>query len=139
MFVGPTLLVYFAFAIYPVLVTFYNSVHTLRMDLGMQSEFVGLEHFREIVLADDIFWKASRNSLTWAVAAPLVRSDASGAAPINRAAVMAARVLIRIVVSLPWAGPAGHRPNYPLPRLAAGCGRLPAEKHTSSPPRRRAR
>jgi len=55
-----------------VLVTFYNSVHTLRMDLGMQSEYVGLEHFREIVGADEVFWKASRNSLTWAVVAPLV-------------------------------------------------------------------
>ena len=52
--------------------TFYNSVHTLRMDLGMQSEYVGLEHFREIVGADEVFWKASRNSLTWAVVAPLV-------------------------------------------------------------------
>jgi len=55
-----------------VLVTFYNSVHTLRMDLGMQYEFVGLEHFREIVRSDDVFWKASRNSLTWAIVAPLV-------------------------------------------------------------------
>ena len=55
-----------------MLVTFYNSVHTLRMDLGMQSEYVGLEHFREIVGADEVFWKASRNSLTWAVVAPLV-------------------------------------------------------------------
>ena len=55
-----------------MLVTFYNSVHTLRMDLGMQSEYVGLEHFRELVSGDDVFWKASRNSLTWAVVAPLV-------------------------------------------------------------------
>src|SRR5205814_9391505 len=42
------------------------------MDLGMQSEYVGLEYFREIVGADEVFWKASRNSLTWAVVAPLV-------------------------------------------------------------------
>ena len=35
-FLGPTLLLYAAFTIYPVLVTFYNSLHSLRMDLGMQ-------------------------------------------------------------------------------------------------------
>ena len=64
LFLGPTLLLYFAFTIYPVLVTFYNSVHSLRMDLGMQYEFVGLEHFREILTSDDVFWKAARNSLT---------------------------------------------------------------------------
>ena len=49
LFVGPALGFYLAFIIYPVLVTFYNSVHTLRMDLGMTYEFVGLQHFREML------------------------------------------------------------------------------------------
>jgi ABC-type sugar transport system permease subunit len=71
-FLGPTVVLYAAFCIYPVLVTFYNSFHTLRMDLGMLSEFVGLEHFREILTADDVFWKAARNSLVWGVVAPLI-------------------------------------------------------------------
>jgi len=53
-------------------VTFYNSLHTLRMDLGMLTEFVGFEHFREILTTDDVFWKAARNSLTWGIVAPLV-------------------------------------------------------------------
>jgi ABC-type sugar transport system permease subunit len=72
LFVGPTLALYLAVVIYPILVTFYNSVHTLRMDLGMQYEFVGLEHFREILTSDDVFWKAAGNSLTWGIVAPLV-------------------------------------------------------------------
>ncbi len=55
-----------------MLVTFYNSVHTLRMDLGMLYEYVGLEHFREILTSDDVFWRAARNSLVWAIAAPIV-------------------------------------------------------------------
>jgi ABC-type sugar transport system permease subunit len=71
-FLGPTLALYLAFTIYPVLLTFYNSVHTLRMDLGMVYEFVGLEHFREILTSDEVFWKAARNSLTWGLVAPLV-------------------------------------------------------------------
>ena len=72
LFLGPTLLLYFAFAIYPVLVTFYNSVHSLRMDLGMQYEFVGLAHFREILTSDEVFWKAAANSLTWGLVAPVI-------------------------------------------------------------------
>ncbi len=72
LFVGPTLALYLAVIIYPILVTFYNSVHTLRMDLGMQYEFVGLEHFREILGSDDVFWKAAGNSLTWGLVAPLI-------------------------------------------------------------------
>ena len=28
------------------------------MDLGMQYEFVGLQHFREILTSDEVFWKA---------------------------------------------------------------------------------
>jgi ABC-type sugar transport system permease subunit len=72
LFVGPTLALYLAVVIYPILVTFYNSVHTLRMDLGMQYEFVGLEHFREILTSDDVFWKAAGNSLTWGIVAPLI-------------------------------------------------------------------
>jgi len=65
-------LLYLALTIYPVIVTFYNSVHTLRMDLGMASEFVGLQNFREVLTEDEVFWKAARNSLVWGLAAPLV-------------------------------------------------------------------
>jgi ABC-type sugar transport system permease subunit len=72
LFIAPSLLVYLAFAIYPVLVTVYNSFHTLRMDLGMAYEWVGLDHFREILGHDDVFWKAARNSLTWAIVAPVL-------------------------------------------------------------------
>jgi ABC-type sugar transport system permease subunit len=71
-FMGPALLFYLAFIIYPVLVTFYNSVHILRMDLGMAYEYVGLQHFREILTQDTIFWIAARNSLTWGLVAPLI-------------------------------------------------------------------
>jgi ABC-type sugar transport system permease subunit len=72
LFIGPTLALYLAVIIYPILVTFYNSVHTLRMDLGMQYEFVGIEHFREILGSDDVFWRAAGNSLTWGLVAPLI-------------------------------------------------------------------
>jgi ABC-type sugar transport system permease subunit len=72
LFLGPALGFYFAFIIYPVLVTFYNSVHILLMDRGMAYEFVGLQHFKEVLFEDDVFYKAAGNSMTWAVVAPCV-------------------------------------------------------------------
>jgi ABC-type sugar transport system permease subunit len=72
MFLGPALLFYFAFIIYPVLVTFFNSFHILRQDLGLTYQFVGLQHFKEILGSDEVFWRAVRNSLTWAIVAPIV-------------------------------------------------------------------
>lgn len=70
LFLGPALCFYFAFIIYPVLVTFYNSLHTLRMDLGMTYEYVGLQHFKEVLFEDEVFWRSARNAMTWAVVAP---------------------------------------------------------------------
>lgn len=72
MFLCPALFFYFSFIIYPVLVTFYNSFHILRQDLGLTYQFVGLQHFKEILGSDEVFWRAMRNSLTWAVVAPIV-------------------------------------------------------------------
>jgi ABC-type sugar transport system permease subunit len=72
MFLSPALCFYFAFIIYPVLVTFFNSFHILRLDLGLTYQFVGLQHFKEILSSDEVFWRAARNSLTWGIVAPLI-------------------------------------------------------------------
>jgi ABC-type sugar transport system permease subunit len=72
MFLCPALFFYFAFIIYPVLVTFFNSFHILRQDLGLTYQFVGLQHFKEILSSDEVFWKAAGNSLTWGIVAPLI-------------------------------------------------------------------
>ena len=72
MFLCPALFFYFAFIIYPVLVTFYNSFHVLRQDLGLTYQFVGLQHFKEILSSDNVFWKAAGNSLTWGIVAPII-------------------------------------------------------------------
>jgi ABC-type sugar transport system permease subunit len=72
MFLCPALFFYFAFIIYPVLVTFFNSFHILRQDLGLTYQFVGLQHFKEILSSDEVFWRAAQNSLTWAIVAPII-------------------------------------------------------------------
>ncbi|MGQ9629443.1 MAG: carbohydrate ABC transporter permease [bacterium] len=72
MFIGPTLALYLAFVIVPVFMTFYNSFHILRMDLGMKQEYVGWRHYLELLREDGIFRLAVRNSLTWAFTSPLL-------------------------------------------------------------------
>jgi len=69
-FVTPALLTYAAFTAYPVIRTFWNSVHIIRP--GGRTEFVGLDHYVELFSNDDIFFRAVSNTLTWAGVAPLI-------------------------------------------------------------------
>ena len=93
LFIGPALLLYLAFVIVPIFMTFYNSVHILHLSTWEQ-EYVGLEHYTELVpqlkvitdpaervdsvlpvelvWGDKIFRLAVKNSLTWALVSPLV-------------------------------------------------------------------
>ena len=66
-FLAPALVLYAGFMVYPVLRTFYNSVHTIRPQ-GVQ-EFVGLANFRELLSTDLVFWKAVGNTAIFAVIA----------------------------------------------------------------------
>ncbi|HLJ21946.1 MAG TPA: sugar ABC transporter permease [Stellaceae bacterium] len=66
-FLAPALLLYAGFMVYPVLRTFYNSVHTIKPQ-GLQ-EFVGLANFQELLTADPTFWKAVGNTAFFAVIA----------------------------------------------------------------------
>jgi ABC-type sugar transport system permease subunit len=66
-FLAPALLLYAGFMVYPVLRTFYNSVHTIKPQ-GVQ-EFVGLANFSALLSADPTFWKAVGNTAIFAVIA----------------------------------------------------------------------
>jgi len=68
-FLAPALILYAGFMVYPVLRTFYNSVHTIRPQ-GVQ-EFVGLANFRELLSTDLVFWKAVGNTAIFAMIATI--------------------------------------------------------------------
>jgi ABC-type sugar transport system permease subunit len=65
--VGPALLIYAGFAVYPVLRTFWNSVHTIKPQ-GLEV-YVGLANFRDLLTNDWVFWKAVGNTAIFAVIA----------------------------------------------------------------------
>src|SRR5277367_4908144 len=52
-FLAPALLLYAAFIVYPVLRTFWNSLHTIRPQ-NVQ-EFVGFANFSELLTVDPVF------------------------------------------------------------------------------------
>ena len=67
LFMAPATCLYLGFTAYPFLLTFYNSVHVLRMDLGLSAEFVGLQHYRDLLTEDATFRLAVLHSVEWAV------------------------------------------------------------------------
>jgi ABC-type sugar transport system permease subunit len=70
LFVGPALLIFAGFTAYPVVRTFYDSVHIIGP--GNDVEFVGLGNFIQALTADDVFWTAVKNTALFTlVATPL--------------------------------------------------------------------
>jgi ABC-type sugar transport system permease subunit len=69
LFLAPALLLYCAFMIYPVLRTFWNSVHTIKPQ-NIEA-FVGLANFRELLTTDPVFWKAVGNTAIFAIVATI--------------------------------------------------------------------
>lgn len=69
LFLAPALLIYGAFIIYPVLRTFFDSLHTVRPRGRMA--WVGLQNFRDILFADPIFWRAVLNTTLFTVVGTL--------------------------------------------------------------------
>ena len=69
LFLAPALLLYIAFMIYPVLRTFWNSVHTIKPQ--NIEVFVGLANFRALLTTDPVFWKAVGNTAIFAIVATI--------------------------------------------------------------------
>src|SRR5262245_41490111 len=66
-FLLPALTIYVAFTAYPVVRTFWNSAHKV---LPRREVFVGWENYATLA-QDEIFWRAVRNTITWASISPL--------------------------------------------------------------------
>lgn len=69
-FMMPALVFFLFFTAYPILVTFYNSLHIIRPNA--QNEFIGLANYHDILTEDRIFKKALVNTLIWATVAPVI-------------------------------------------------------------------
>lgn len=69
-FLGPALAFYVLLTAYPVLLTFYNSLHTIQPN--QQSTFVGFSNYVSLLTTDRVFRTAAINTFIWATVAPVV-------------------------------------------------------------------
>jgi ABC-type sugar transport system permease subunit len=69
-FLAPALAFYLLFTAYPVLLTFYNSLHTIQPN--QPNAFVGLSNYVTLLTSDRVFRTAAVNTFIWATVAPTV-------------------------------------------------------------------
>jgi len=70
LFLGPVMVYYAIFVIYPLFATFYYSLHNISPVAGkVVTTFVGLQNFKDL-FSDKIFLRAVRNTATWGIAGP---------------------------------------------------------------------
>ena len=72
LFIGPAVIYFGFFTIYPLLSTFYYAFHTIAPAGGkLVATYVGLDNFKAL-LGDPIFFTAVKNSLIWGVVGPAI-------------------------------------------------------------------
>lgn len=72
LFIGPALLYYTIFILYPLLATFYYSVNHIAPVSGkIVTTFVGLKNYIEL-FQDEIFFLAARNTILWGLVGPTI-------------------------------------------------------------------
>ena len=70
LFLGPVMLFYLVFVLYPLLATFYYSFHSIQPMAGsLRTTFVGLENFQAL-FEDEIFFRSVRNTAIWGIVGP---------------------------------------------------------------------
>jgi ABC-type sugar transport system permease subunit len=72
LFIGPVMAYYACFILYPVVQTFFYSVHTIQPTGGkLVTTYVGLENFHQL-FTDRIFLRAVKNTLIWGGVGPTI-------------------------------------------------------------------
>ena len=109
-FLLPSLLI---FVLYRLLPMAWNAILSFQYWSPLKpARFAGLDHYRELVFEDDVFWQALTNSLIFIAAAPLaialalaiallVNSDLKGAA-VYRTIVFLSYPLMTVAVGIIW-------------------------------------
>lgn len=109
-FLLPALTIFFLYRILPLGWNFWLSFHT--WSPLKPARWIGLEHYEEMLLDDDVFWQALSNTLVFVGASPiaiaaalgialLVNSDLRGAA-VYRTIVFTSYPLMTVAVGIIW-------------------------------------
>src|SRR5215217_5309895 len=106
-FLLPSLAIFFLYRILPLGWNAWLSVHAWSPLKAAQ--FIGLEHYEEMLLDDDVFWQALANTLIFIACSPLAIATALGIALLVNSDLRGAAVY-RTIVFL----------SYPLMTVAVG-------------------
>lgn len=72
LFIGPVMLYYVVFVVYPIGATIFNSLHTMTPRAGrLITEFVGLKNYRAL-FQDEVFITSVKNTLIWSTVGPIL-------------------------------------------------------------------
>src|SRR5690242_5222888 len=94
-FLLPSLAIFFLYRILPLGWNAWLSVHAWSPLKAAQ--FVGLEHYEEMLLDDDVFWQALANTLIFIASSPLAIAAALGIAVLVNSDLRGAAVYRTIV------------------------------------------
>lgn len=73
LFIGPVMIFYGIFILYPIFATVFNSLHVLEPVFGgLRRRFVGFESYRVLLTEDVIFRGAVLNTVIWATVGPVI-------------------------------------------------------------------
>src|SRR5262252_5924643 len=109
-FLLPSLAIFFLYRILPLGWNAWLSVHA--WSPLKPAQFIGLDHYEEMLLDDDVFWQALANTLIFIASSPiaitaalgialLVNSDLKGAA-VYRTIVFLSYPLMTVAVGIIW-------------------------------------
>src|SRR5262245_18044059 len=70
LFIGPSIIYYTIFVVYPLFASIWYSFHTISAGRGqVNTTFVGLKNYIDLI-SDSVFLLAVRNTLLWGIAGP---------------------------------------------------------------------
>jgi raffinose/stachyose/melibiose transport system permease protein len=96
----PAIIVYLVFALYPMFNVIQMSFEAWD-GLSAESQFAGLENYREVLTEDPVFWRALWNTLSWTVLALIVPNVISLALALGLNQHLPGRSPLRVIFYLP--------------------------------------
>ncbi len=103
-YLAPTLLMIFIFMVIPMLVGLSYAFYHFDILTGAK-EFVGFNHLKQLILNDDIFYQALKNTLQWTISSLFFQVTLGLVLALNLKSYFKGRELIQPILFLPWAVP----------------------------------
>lgn len=103
-YLAPTLLMIFIFMLIPMLVGLSYTFYHFDILTG-EKEFTGFSHLKQLILHDDVFYHALKNTLVWTISSLFFQVTLGLLLALNLKNHFKGRQIIQPILFLPWAVP----------------------------------